>query len=222
MLRNVRLIEDLRTSRQRLVTAQDEERRRLERNLHDGAQQRLVVISLALRMARRMVRPDGDTTLGSRLDQASEQLTLALSELREFARGVHPAILTDRGLVAAVRSLAERSTVPAAVHADLDERPAPAVEAAAYFVASEALANLTKHANATSVTLRLTASEGMLTLQIADDGIGGADPARGSGLRGLQDRVAAVDGTLDLDSPAGKGTRLTVRIPVPALTGATA
>ena len=222
VLRNVRLIEDLRTSRQRLVTAQDEERRRLERDLHDGAQQRLVVISLALRMARAVVDSDKDAALGQQLEMASEQLTLALSELREFARGVHPAILTDRGLVAAVRSLAERSTVPAAVHADLDERPAPAVEAAAYFVASEALANLTKHANATSVTLRLTAADGLLTLQIADDGIGGADPAGGSGLRGLQDRVAAVDGTLELDSPAGKGTRLTVRIPVPALAEATA
>ncbi len=214
VLRNVRLIEELRTSRQRLVSAQDQERRRLERDLHDGAQQRLVAVSLALRMARATVRPDVDPAVGSRLDQASEQLALALAELREFARGVHPAILTERGLVAGLRSLAERSTVATTVQSGLDRRlPAP-VEAAAYFVASEALANVAKYANATSVTVRLDAPDGVLTLDVADDGIGGADPSRGSGLRGLGDRVAAVDGTLDVDSPAGNGTRLTARIPI--------
>jgi signal transduction histidine kinase len=215
VLRNVRLIEELRTSRQRLVTAQDEERRRLERDLHDGAQQRLVAISLALRMVRGMVRPDGDPNLGSRIDQASEQLTQALSELREFARGIHPAILTDRGLVPALEPLAQRSTVPTTVEASVEGRlPAP-VEATAYFVVSEALANVGKYAKATAVNVRAAVADGALTLEVIDDGVGGADAAKGSGLRGLSDRVAAVDGTLRVHSPPGEGTRLTVRIPIP-------
>jgi signal transduction histidine kinase len=222
VLRNVRLIEELRTSRQRLVTAQDEERRRLERDLHDGAQQRIVAIALVLRMARGLVDPEMDAALGQRLDQASEELTRALSELREFARGIHPAILTELGLVPALQSLAERSTVPATVEATIDGRlPAP-VEATAYFVVSEALANVGKYAKATAVTVRADALNGMLSLEIADDGVGGADPSRGSGLRGLGDRVAAVDGTLGVESQPGAGTRLTVRIPIPVLAGATA
>jgi signal transduction histidine kinase len=215
VLRNVRLIEELRTSRQRLVTAQDEERRRLERDLHDGAQQRLVAISLALRMARGMVRPDANPDLGPRIDQAAEQLTLALSELREFARGIHPAILTERGLVPALNSLAERSPVPATVEATAPERLPPQVEATAYFMVSEALANVGKYGNATGVQIRAKADEGSLFVEVIDDGVGGADPTRGSGLRGLGDRVAAVDGTLEVHSPPGEGTRLTVRIPVP-------
>jgi signal transduction histidine kinase len=222
VLRNVRLIEELRTSRQRLVAAQDEERRRLERDLHDGAQQRLVAISLALRMARGMVRPDGDPDLGSRIDQASEQLAQALSELREFARGIHPAILTERGLVPALGSLAERSTVPATVEASVDARlPAP-VEATAYFVVSEALANVGKYSKATAVTIRVDASDQLLTVEVADDGVGGADPSGGSGLRGLTDRVAAVDGILEVRSPVGEGTRLTIRLPVRTLARAPA
>ncbi len=222
VLRNVRLIEELRTSRQRLVSAQDQERRRLERDLHDGAQQRLVAVSLALRMARMGIDRDKDADLEERLELTTTELALALAELREFARGVHPAILTERGLVAGLRSLAERSTVATTVQSGLDRRlPAP-VEAAAYFVASEALANVAKYANATSVTVCLDAPDGVLTLDVADDGIGGADPSRGSGLRGLGDRVAAVDGTLDVDSPAGNGTRLTARIPIPALMEASA
>jgi signal transduction histidine kinase len=216
VLRNVRLIEELRTSRQRLVTAQDEERRRLERDLHDGAQQRLVGIALVLRMARGLVRPETETEVGPRLDQASEELTRALAELREFARGIHPAILTERGLVPALESLAERSTVPATVEANLEARlPAP-VEATAYFVVSEALANVAKYAKATMVAISVAADEGNLTVEVSDDGVGGADPSRGSGLRGLGDRVAAVDGAFELHSPPGKGTVLTVRIPVPA------
>jgi signal transduction histidine kinase len=214
VLRNVRLIEELRTSRQRLVTAQDEERRRLERDLHDGAQQRLVAIAVGLRMARRMVRPDSHPDLGPRLDQASEQLALALSELREFARGIHPTILTERGLAPALESLAERSTVPATVESSVDRRlPAP-VEATAYFVVSEALANVGKHSKATAVTIGAHARNDVLTVEVADDGVGGADITRGSGLRGLADRVAAVGGTLEIDtSPAG-GTTLTCSIPL--------
>jgi signal transduction histidine kinase len=222
VLRNVRLIEELRTSRQRLVSAQDEERRRLERDLHDGAQQRLVAISLVLRMARGLADPVMDAAVAERLDQAAGELTQALSELREFARGIHPAILTERGLVPALQSLAERSTAPARVVSSLERRlPAP-VEATAYFVVSEALANVGKYAKATNVDIRVRDAKGYLTLEVEDDGIGGADPARGSGLRGLGDRVAAVGGTLDIQSQPGEGTRLEVRIPVPALAEATA
>jgi signal transduction histidine kinase len=221
VLRNVRLIEELKTSRQRLVTTQDEERRRLERDLHDGAQQRLVAISLALRMAKGLLNPQKDAPLGERLDRTSEELALALKELREFARGIHPAILTERGLVPALHSLAERSTVPATLEAVLDERPPPAVEATVYFVVSEALANVGKYSRATAVDIHVAVHDGELRVEIRDDGVGGADASHGSGLRGLGDRVAAVDGTLDIDSPPSEGTRLTARIPVPVLAGAT-
>jgi signal transduction histidine kinase len=221
VLRNVRLIEELRTSRQRLVTAQDGERRRLERDLHDGAQQRLVAISLALRLARGLVDPELDGALGVRLEQASDELARALAELREFARGIHPAILTERGLVPALAALAERSPVPASIEGSVDGRLPAAVEATVYFVVSEALANVGKYAKATSVTIRVGTADGGLTVEVADDGVGGADPSRGSGLRGLGDRVAAVDGTLEIHSPPGKGTQLQVRIPVPILAEAT-
>jgi signal transduction histidine kinase len=214
VLRNVRLIEELRSSRQRLVSAQDEERRRLERNLHDGAQQRLVSIALVLRMAKHHLNDDGDTKVGKTLDQAAEQLALALQELRELARGIHPAILTERGLGPALGSLAERSTVPATVEFGVDGRLPPAVEAAAYFVASEALANVGKYSKASSVTVKAEKSDGALVLEVTDDGIGGADASRGSGLRGLADRVAAVDGRLEIVSPPGEGTRLRVELPV--------
>jgi signal transduction histidine kinase len=216
VLRNVRLVEELRTSRQRLVAAQDEERRRLERELHDGAQQRITAIGVTLRLAGGMVRPEADPRLGTRLDQASEQITLALSELREFARGIHPAILTERGLGPALESLAERSTVPATVHAELDGRlPAP-VEAAAYFVVSEALANVGKYSMASAVTISVERTEDRLVVTVQDDGVGGADPSRGSGLRGLSDRVATVEGTLSVVSPPGEGTTLICRIPLEA------
>jgi signal transduction histidine kinase len=221
VLRNVRLIEELRSSRQRLVTAQDEERRRLERDLHDGAQQRLVSIAVALRLARGLADPRADMALGERIDQASDELGRALDELREFARGIHPTILTEQGLGPALQSLAERSTVSATVDASLDGRLPPSVEATAYFVVSEALANVGKYSMATNVAIRAAAEGGELTIEVADDGIGGADPSRGSGLRGLADRVAVVDGTLDVESPPGGGTRLKVRIPVRVLAEAT-
>jgi signal transduction histidine kinase len=215
VLRNVRLIEELRTSRQRLVTAQDEERRRLERDLHDGAQQRLVAIAVALRLARGMVRPDGNPDLGARLDLASEELGRALGELREFARGIHPAILTDRGLVPALESLAKRSPVPATVESTLGIRlPAP-IEVTAYFVVSEALANVAKYSKATAVTIRADSEDGQLRIEVVDDGVGGADASRGSGLRGLGDRVAAVGGMLEVHSPPGQGTALLCAIPLP-------
>jgi signal transduction histidine kinase len=221
VLRNVRLIEELRTSRQRLVSAQDEERRRLERNLHDGAQQRLVSIALVLRMAQHHLGDDGNPKVGQTIDQAAEQLALALQELRELARGIHPAILTERGLGPALQSLAERSTVPATVESTLDGRLTPAVEATAYFVVSEALANVGKYSKATAVTVRAQQSDGELVVEVADDGVGGADASRGSGLRGLADRVAAVDGRLEVVSPPGEGTRLIGRIPIKVRRGTT-
>ncbi|HEX9235582.1 MAG TPA: histidine kinase, partial [Actinomycetota bacterium] len=174
VLRNVRLIEDLRTSRQRLVTAQDEERRRLERDLHDGAQQRLVAIALILRLARGQVDPAADPELAKRIDAAAEQMAMALSELREFARGIHPAILTERGLVPALQSLAERSTVPATVESSLEARLPAAVEATAYFVVSEALANVGKYSKASAVAVVVEEADGLLSLEVSDDGVGGA------------------------------------------------
>jgi signal transduction histidine kinase len=205
----------------RLVEAGDAERRRLERNLHDGAQQRLVALSLALRLAQSKLASD-PVRAGSILSEAAAELALALQELRELARGIHPAMLTDRGLYAALESLAERSPVPVELDVDLGERLAEPVEAAAFYVASEALANVAKYARANGVTVAVTRSDGSVAITISDDGVGGADPARGSGLRGLVDRVEALGGTLQVTSPVAEGTivhaelPLTVRETVPA------
>jgi signal transduction histidine kinase len=212
VLRNVRLIEELRTSRQRLVTTQDEQRRRLERNLHDGAQQNLVSVALMLRTAR--ARWGNDDAIGTALDSASEQLRQAIDELRELARGLHPAILTDRGLGPAIQALAERSPVPVVVDYQLTDRQEIKVEATLYFVVAEALTNVAKYAQASEATVTVAQSDGCVILSVTDDGVGGADRTRGSGLRGLADRVAVVDGALDVASPAGRGTRLTCRIPL--------
>jgi signal transduction histidine kinase len=206
-------VEELRTSRARIVEAGTQERRRLERNLHDGAQQRLVALSLTMRLAQGKVHKDparADELLGA----AQEELKLALAELRELARGIHPAILSDRGLGAALEALAGRA--PIAVHlADLPADPLPeAIEAAAYFMVAEALTNVVKYAHATQATVRVSRYNGRAVVEVADDGIGGADPGRGSGLRGLADRVSALDGSMELDSPAGAGTRLRAEIPV--------
>jgi signal transduction histidine kinase len=212
VLRNVRLIEELKASRQRLVWAQDQERRRLERDLHDGAQQRLVTMSLALRMARdRAATLDGE--LAAEIEETESELRRSLAELRELARGIHPAVLTEGGLSAALSSLAERSAVPATVLRAPDGRFAPAVEATAYFMVSEALANVAKHARATSATIAAEEANGRLVVEVVDDGVGGASSDGGSGLRGLVDRVAAVDGQLRLESTAGGGTRVTAEIP---------
>jgi signal transduction histidine kinase len=213
VLRNVRLIEELRSSRQRLVTSQDDERRRLERNLHDGAQQSLVTVALILRMAKGRLRPESVNVAAS-LDQAAELLSTAIEELRELARGIHPAILTERGLGPALSSLAERSQVPVRLAYDLASRPPAAVEATVYFVVMEALANVAKYAEASSVEVSVEQDGSELVASISDDGIGGADAAKGTGLRGLADRVAVVDGSLEVDSPSGGGTRLTCRIPL--------
>jgi signal transduction histidine kinase len=205
-------VEELRRSRSRLVEAGDAARRRLERDLHDGAQSRLVALALLLRTAHGRAR--GDVDLQVLLERAQEELATSLAELRELARGIHPAVLSERGLAPALESLVARAPVPVTVHADGDERLPEPVESAAYFVVSEALANVAKYARATSATVTVQRTNGHVTVDVADDGVGGADAARGSGLRGLGDRVAALDGSLTLDSPAGRGTRLRATIPV--------
>ena len=210
--------EEIRASRARIVQAGDAERRRLERNLHDGAQQRLVALSLSLRLAETKLEPEAN---GARelLTAAREELARAIDELRELARGIHPAVLTDRGLGAAVEALVGRCGVPVETEI-VEERLPPPVEAAAYYVVSEALTNVAKYAQASSAAVRVRADDGLVSVEVADDGVGGADPKRGSGLSGLVDRVAALDGTLRVVSPAGGGTTIVAEIPVrePALT----
>ncbi len=207
-------LEEVRASRQRIVEAGDRERRRVERNLHDGAQQRLVTISLALAMLRD--RPDLDASVSAGLEQTSAELKRAIGELRELARGIHPAILTEEGLDAAVESLADRTSLRVKVTSGLDGRLPEPVEATAYYVVSEALANVAKYANATSASIELARRNGLVRIEVADDGIGGASVDGGSGLRGLQDRVAAVGGRLDVHSPPGGGTRVVAEMPADA------
>jgi PAS domain S-box-containing protein len=205
--------EELRASRARIVEAGDAERRRLERNLHDGAQQRLVALSLALRMAQAQVRANPEAA-EEILAASTEELSAALDELRELARGIHPAVLTDRGLPAALEALAGRAPTPVDIRIGLDDRLPPTIEAAAYYVVSEALANVAKYASARSVTVSVERRNGVALVEVADDGVGGADPTLGSGLRGLADRVAALDGTLEVTSTAGRGTTVRAEIPV--------
>ena len=206
-------VEELRRSRARIVEAGTAERRRLERNLHDGAQQRLVALSLTLRLAQGRLRkdPDGAESL---LAGAQDELGRALEELRELARGIHPAVLSDRGLRAALEALAGRSPVPVELEGTPPERLPPPVEAAAYFVVAEALTNVVKYAQASQARVNISRGNGHAVVEVADDGVGGADPGRGSGLRGLADRISALDGTLVLSSPEGAGTLLRAEIPV--------
>jgi len=207
-------LEELRASRARLVEASDTERRRLERNLHDGAQSRFVGLALLLGHARRRVDADPtDPEIADLLAQATAELQAGLAELRELARGIHPPLLTDQGLEPALHALAARAPVPVTLAAEVGERlPAP-VEIAAYFVVAEALANVGKYAGASEATIAVRRVNGFVTVDVADDGVGGADAGRGTGLRGLTDRVAVLDGTLAVDSPSGGGTRLHVEIP---------
>jgi signal transduction histidine kinase len=203
-------LEELRVSRLRIVEAADAARRRLERDLHDGAQQQLVGLALELRLLRRRV---GDPELEALVDELGNRLNLALNELRELARGIHPAILTARGLAPAIGALADRVPVPVEVEIAVDERYPPAVEAAAYFLVAEALTNVAKYAQATLAQVELHRAGHELVVTVVDDGIGGADMEAGSGLRGLQDRLSAVDGTLAIESPPGGGTRLRATLP---------
>jgi signal transduction histidine kinase len=206
-------VEELRASRARIVEAGTAERRRLERNLHDGAQQRLVALSLTMRLAQGKLRKDPDVA-EKLLGSAQEELARALEELRELARGIHPAVLSDRGLAPALEALAGRSPVPVELAGTPRERLPPAVEAAAYFVVAEALTNVVKYANASQARVSVSRGNGHAVVEVADDGVGGADPDRGSGLRGLADRISALDGTLELRSPEGAGTLLRAEIPV--------
>jgi PAS domain S-box-containing protein len=204
---------EVRASRTRIVEAADEARRRLERDLHDGAQQRFVSAALMLQLARRRAAASAGGELLELIDRVADDLRTGLADLRELAHGIHPAVLTDRGLPAALESLAARSAVPVAIEASLSRRPPPAVETALYFVAAETLTNVAKYADATEATLRLGEDDGSVEVCVRDDGRGGASLAAGSGLRGLVDRLGALGGRLELDSPAGAGT--TVRAVVP-------
>jgi PAS domain S-box-containing protein len=206
--------EELRASRARIVKAGDAERRRLERNLHDGAQQRLVALSLSLRLAQAKLQddPQGAEQV---LEASRAELAAALDELRELARGIHPAVLTDRGLAAALEMLAQRAPIPVVIETPPERLP-PEAEAAAYYVIAEALANVAKYAKATEVTVRVTREDDCARVRVEDDGVGGADPALGTGLRGLADRVAALEGTIAIDSPRGGGTRIEVELPLEA------
>jgi signal transduction histidine kinase len=208
-------LEAVRTSRARLVEAADAERVRIERMLHDGAQQRLVALAIRLRT---LGASAGDEAVRERLDTLGAELDDALAELRELARGIHPAVLVQAGLHSALASLAQRSEVPVTV--DVPERRFPAAaESTAYYVAAEALTNAARHADATMVTVTVQADDDVLHMSIRDDGIGGADPTRGSGLAGLEDRVAAVSGQLSVAEAPGGGTIVEVSLPLSGATG---
>ena len=205
-------IDELRARREQLVDVVEAERRRIERDLHDGAQQRLVALAMNLGMAKEKFDKD-PSAARALLDEAHADAKLAMAELRNLARGIHPAVLSDRGLDAALSSLAGRAPVPVKVEVSVPERPPAAIETTAYFVVAEALTNIAKHAGATRAAVSVARQNGHLTVQVTDDGVGGADAARGTGLAGLVDRVTAVDGKVHLSSPAGGPTILTVELP---------
>jgi signal transduction histidine kinase len=205
---------EINASRARIVAASGAERRRVERNLHDGAQQRMLNLMLALRLARVRLGANRENDAADAIDAAMAELTLALSELRELARGIHPAVLTQSGLGPAVDALAQRSTVPVRVTEHLGELRFPeTVEETAYFIVSEALANVTKHAHASQATVGVHQLDDTVIVDISDDGVGGVSLHDGDGLRGLQDRVDACSGLLHIDSPVGGGTRITATLP---------
>lgn len=210
-LDNARLQREVQAVSSRLVDTADAARRGIERDLHDGAQQSLVAMSLALRM----LRDDGGVD-GELLDSTARLADRALEQLRELARGVYPVELREAGLAAALRSLVLTASLPVELHDELPARPAPAAEAAAYFLCSEALANAAKHARARRARITLAMPDDSLLVTVEDDGVGGADPTRGTGLLGLADRVAAIGGRLTVESPPGAGTRITARIPCSA------
>ena len=214
-LANAEAREQLTASRARIVQAGDAERRRLERNLHDGAQQRLVSLSLRLRVAESRLAED-PAAAAELIAEASDELALGLEELRELARGIHPAILTDHGLMPAVEALATRATFPVEVQGPPPERLAEPIEAAAFYVVSEALANAAKYASASCARVDLVRDDGMLVVEVADDGVGGADADGGTGLRGLSDRVEALGGRLRVSSERGRGTTVRAELPLHA------
>jgi signal transduction histidine kinase len=201
-----------RSARSRILEAEQKSRRRLERDLHDGAQQRLVSLALELKLARAKIEKD-PAGAGEMLDRADEGLRHAIEEVREIARGIHPAVLTDRGLAPALTGLVGRSPVPVDLDIVIEDRMPERVEAAVYFVVAEALTNVAKHAKASSVAVNVLQKNDMALVQIKDDGVGGADIRHGSGLNGLADRVAALDGQLEVDSYPGEGTVIYAEIP---------
>ncbi|MFE4975618.1 histidine kinase [Kitasatospora sp. NPDC056651] len=207
-----RRVEEIAESRAGLVDAVDAERRRIERDLHDGAQQRLTSLAMNLGLARRTLKDVSPEAMRVIVD-AHEEAQAAIDELRDLVRGLHPAVLEDRGLDAALSGIAARAPLPVRLAVDLAERIAPTVEAVAYFTVSEALTNVAKHAKANRVDLSVRTAAGRLRLVISDDGVGGADPARGTGLTGLRKRAASVDGTLSVLSPLGGPTTITVELP---------
>jgi signal transduction histidine kinase len=206
-------VDDLRTARQRIIAAADEERRRIERDLHDGAQQRMVAVAVTLGLAQSRFASDPESAL-KLIAQAREEAQAAVKELRELARGIHPAVLSDHGLGPALEALASRAPVPVDVRGVPECPLANEIEACAYFVTAEALTNVAKYAQASSATVQLTLEDDRLRVEVRDDGVGGADPSTGTGLRGLRDRVDALDGELAIDSPLGGGTTVTVQVPV--------
>jgi PAS domain S-box-containing protein len=212
---NAQSNDELTASRRRIVEAADETRRRLERDLHDGAQQRLVHTIVALKLARSTLG-DGEGATADLVGEGLAHAEQAIAEIRELARAIHPAILTDRGVVEALNVLAQRSPVPVRLEAELDRRLPASVEVTVYHVVSEALTNVAKHAQATRVEVILEERDGQLRVRVADDGVGGADPSDGSGLVGLKDRVEGGGGSLAVDSPPGHGTRLDIVVPAPA------
>jgi signal transduction histidine kinase len=203
----------LNASRRRIVAASDQARRRIERDLHDGTQQRLISLALALRAVEADVPPDSGG-LRAELSRIGTGLADAVADLQEISRGIHPAILSQGGLAPALRTLARRSTIPVELDVTTDARLSEPIEVAAYYVASEALANATKHAQASRIEVSLAARGRSLVMSIRDDGVGGADPARGSGMAGLTDRVQALGGTIRVSSPPGEGTHITAELPV--------
>ena len=214
-LDNAQLYGQLAASRARVVATADETRRRIERNLHDGAQQRLVSLALELRMAQAEVSP-GAGELRTRLDRAVEQASSAIEELRDLSRGIHPAMLTERGLGPALRALGRRSPIPVSLDVRVQERLPDQVEVSAYYIVAEALTNTAKHSRASTVTVTVERdhADEILRLEVADDGVGGADFIRGTGLVGLKDRAEALSGHIVLHSPRGAGTTLLVALPL--------
>ena len=204
-------LEELRGSRARVIDAGQKERQRLERNLHDGAQQRLIALSLELSLLEQ--RLGGDPEATTRLDQARREIALSLEELRDVARGIHPAVLSGHGLEVALESIAAHASVPVRLRVELEERLQQRLEVVAYYVVSESLVNIAKHARATRATVDVGRDDGQMVVEVVDDGIGGADTERGSGLRGLADRVEALDGRLRVWTPHGGGTRVKAEIP---------
>jgi signal transduction histidine kinase len=206
---------ELTESRARVVAAGDETRRRIERDLHDGTQQRLVSLGLDLRAAEAMLPPE-QTELRSQLSHTAEGLTGAIEELQEISRGIHPAILSKGGLGPALKTLARRSAIPVELEVESGHRLPEPIEAAAYYVVSEALTNAVKHSRASAVQVQVASRDGFVQVSIRDDGVGGAAPGQGSGLIGLKDRVEALGGEIEIASPSGSGTSLRVRIPTAA------